>query len=168
MNSRTAIKLKEHIVDIADIKVSNNPGEVLVTFALGSCLGIAVYDPGVKVAGLAHIMLPDSAIEDGNTSTNLNKYIDTGVPVLYKKMYTLGAKKERIKNAIIGGSKIMDDQNFFNIGNKNYAALRKVFWKNNVLIHKKHVGGRINRTVRIEVATGKITLKLSSGETIQL
>lgn len=62
----------------------------------------------------------------------------------------------------------MDDNNYFNIGKRNFTALRKMFWKNNVLIHKKHVGGRDNRSVRLDVGTGKVTVKISSGETIEL
>ena len=83
-------------------------------------------------------------------------------------MYEMGAQKKRIENAVIGGSQIMDDSGFFNIGKRNYAALRKLFWKNNVLINKQHVGGRINRTVKMEIATGRISVKLSSGETVEL
>lgn len=157
------------VIDIADMKVSGNTDEVLVTYALGSCLGIALYDPVKKIAGLAHVMLPEASLENGVSKVkNPLKYVDTGVPRLYRKMYEAGAQKQRIQNAIVGGSQIMDDSGFFNIGKRNYAALRKIFWKNNVLINKKHVGGRINRTVRLDVATGNLFLKLSTGETIQL
>lgn len=160
---------KNVVIDIADMKVSNNPEDILVTYALGSCIGVALYDPVVKVGGLVHVMLPESNLENGTGGVkNPYKYVDTGVPSLYKKMYEMGAQKKRIENAVIGGSQIMDDSGFFNIGKRNYAALRKLFWKNNVLINKQHVGGRINRTVKMEVATGRIFVKLSSGETIEL
>ncbi|MBD3275077.1 MAG: chemotaxis protein CheD [Candidatus Marinimicrobia bacterium] len=160
---------KNVVIDIADMKVSNNPEDILVTYALGSCIGVALYDPVVKVGGLVHVMLPESNLENGTGGVkNPYKYIDTGVPRLYKKMYEMGAQKKRIENAVIGGSQIMDDSGFFNIGKRNYAALRKLFWKNNVLINRQHVGGRINRTVKMEVATGRILVKLSSGETIEL
>lgn len=160
---------KNVVIDIADMKVSNDPEDVLVTYALGSCIGVALYDPVVKIGGLVHVMLPESNLENGTGGVkNPYKYIDTGVPRLYKKMYEMGGQKNRIQNAVIGGSQIMDDSGFFNIGKRNYAALRKLFWKNNVLINKQHVGGRINRTVKMEVATGRIFIKLSSGETIEL
>jgi chemotaxis protein CheD len=160
---------KNVVIDIADMKVSKNPEDILVTYALGSCIGVALYDPVVKVGGLVHVMLPESNLENGKGGVkNPYKYIDTGVPRLYKKMYEMGAQKKRIENAVIGGSQIMDDSGFFNIGKRNYAALRKLFWKNNVLINRQHVGGRINRTVKMEVATGRIHVKLSSGETIEL
>jgi len=165
----TIQKTHNVVVDIAEMKISNNPGDMLVTYALGSCLGIALYDSVSRVAGLAHIMLPESSI-DSKMGKDFNplKYVDTGIPALYKKMYSKGAEKHRIKNAIIGGAQIMDDNGFFNIGKRNYTALRKIFWRNNVLIDKEHVGGRINRTVRLEVRTGNIYVKLSSGGTIQL
>lgn len=157
------------VVGIASLEVSNDPETVLVTHALGSCLGIVVYDPVIRVGGLAHVMLPDFGIEsNGKGRNNPAKYINTGVPLLYKKMYELGAQKQRIRNAVIGGAQIVDDNNYFNIGKRNFTALRKMFWKNNVLIHKKHVGGRDNRSVRLDVGTGKVTVKISSGETIEL
>jgi len=160
---------KNVVIDMADMKVSNNPEDILVTYALGSCIGVALYAPVVTVGGLVHVMLPESNLENGTGGVkNPYKYVDTGVPSLYKKMYELGAQKKRIENAVIGGSQILDDSGFFNIGKRNYAALRKLFWKNNVLINKQHVGGRINRTVKMEVATGKIFIKLSSGGTIEL
>jgi len=157
------------IIGVASLEVSNDPETVLVTYALGSCLGIAVYDPVVRVGGLAHVMLPDSEIENRGTAiNNPAKYINTGVPLLYKKMYDLGAQKQRIRNAVVGGAQVVDDNNYFNIGKRNFTALRKMYWKNNVLIHKKHVGGRVNRTVRLQVSTGKITLKIGSGEILEL
>lgn len=156
------------VVDIANMAVSKSPDDILVTYALGSCLGIALYDPVAKVGGLAHVMLPDSSLENGTPAFNPLKYVDTGIPMLYKEMYRHGAQKNRIQNAVIGGAQIMDDNNYFNIGARNFAAVRKIFWRNNVLINKKHVGDRINRTVRLEIATGEILVKLSSGSTILL
>jgi len=156
------------IVDIAGIEVSRNPSDILVTYALGSCLGVALYDPVARVGGLGHFMLPESNVENGSTTMNPLKYVNSGVPILYKTMYKYGARKENIQNAIIGGSKIMYDNGFFDIGRKNYAALRKIFWKNNILINKKHVGGNVNRTVQLEVATGEVTVRLSTGEKIRL
>ncbi len=156
------------IVDIAGMAVSPNPDDVLITYALGSCLGIVLYDPVIKVGGLAHVMLPDSSLENGSTDFNRLKYIDTGVPMLFKEMYRYNAQKHRIRNAIIGGAQIMDQDKYFNIGERNIAALRKLFWRNNVLINKKHIGDRMNRTVRLEVGTGNIYVKESTGNTILL
>jgi len=156
------------VVDIADMAVSRNPDDVLITYALGSCLGIALYDPVAQVGGLIHVMLPDSSIENGRASYNPLKFVDTGVPLLYKKMYEYNAEKKRIRNAIVGGAQIMDDNKYFNIGERNFAAVRKLFWRNNVLVNKKHVGDRINRTVKLEIKTGKMYVKLSTGKTIVL
>jgi len=156
------------VVDIADMQISDNPQDVLVTYALGSCLGVVLYDPVVRIGGLVHLMLPDSSIESNIDRFNPAKFVNTGVPALFKKMYNYGAKKERIWNAVVGGAQIMDDNGFFNIGKRNYAALRKLYWRNNVLIDKEHVGDRINRTIRLEIRTGNVYVKLSSGETILL
>ncbi|HKJ67049.1 MAG TPA: chemotaxis protein CheD [bacterium] len=156
------------IVDIASMAVSPHPDDVLITYALGSCLGIVLYDPVVRVGGLAHIMLPDSSLENGSVTFNRLKYIDTGVPLLFKEMYRYKAQKYRIRNAIIGGARFMEQDSYFNIGERNIAALRKLFWRNNVLIDKKHIGDRINRTIRLEVSTGNIYVKESTENTILL
>ncbi len=156
------------VVEIAGIRVSGDPADVLVTYALGSCLGVVLYDPVQRIGGLGHFMLPDSRIENGSIRNNPRKYVNSGVPLLYNEMYRLGARRNDIRNAVIGGANIMDENEFFNIGRKNITALRKLFWRNNVLIDKQHLGGSMNRTVRLAVGTGTISVKLSTGESIRL
>ena len=90
-------------------------------------------------------------------------FADTGIPRLFKTAYKMGAKKQRITVYVAGGAEILDQKGTFNIGKRNYMALKKMFFKNNVIIDKQHVGGNVNRTVRIEIATGDIFLK-TSGE----
>ena len=151
----------KQIVGVADMKVSNNVNESLVTYSLGSCIGLVIYDPSVKVGGMLHYMLPDSSIDASKAQANPFMFADTGIPLLFKQSYTLGAKKQRIKIFIAGGAEILDQKGFFNIGKRNYTALKKIFFRNNVLIDKQEVGGNVNRTVRLDVATGEIFMKTS-------
>lgn len=151
------------IVGVADMKVSQQPGSMLITYSLGSCIGVAVYDPVARVGGLLHFMLPESQIDPEKARRNPWMFADTGIPLLFKEVYKYGAEKGRLIVKVAGGSQIMDDKGFFNIGKRNYAAMRKIFWRNNVLIKAEAVGGMNNRTVRLEMATGKVWLK-SSGE----
>ncbi len=151
----------KQIVGVADMKVSNDLKDSIVTYSLGSCIGLVIYDPHVKVGGILHYMLPDSSIDKSKAQANPFMFADTAIPRLFKKTYTLGAKKQRMKIYIAGGAEILDQNGFFNIGKRNYVALKKMFFKNNVLIHQQHVGGTVNRTIRLEIATGDIYVKTS-------
>lgn len=86
---------------------------------------------------------------------------DTGIPLLFKETYKLGAKKSRLKVIVVGGSQILDQKGFFNIGKRNYLILRKLFWKNNMLAGFEDVGGNVNRTLKLEVESGQAWLKVS-------
>ena len=155
----------KQIVGVADMKVSNNPGESIITYSLGSCIGLVIYDPAVKVGGILHYMLPDSSIDKQKAAARPYMFADSGIPRLFKTAYQLGAAKQRMKVYVAGGAEILDQQGFFNIGKRNYMALKKMFFKNKVMISSQDVGGNVNRTVRIEIATGDIYVKTSgSGE----
>jgi chemotaxis protein CheD len=155
----------KQIVGVADMKVSNNPGESIITYSLGSCIGLVIYDPVVKVGGMLHYMLPDSSIDKNKAAARPYMFADSGIPRLFKSAYQLGAAKQRMKVYVAGGAEILDQQGFFNIGKRNYMALKKLFFKNKVMISQQDVGGNVNRTVRIEIATGDIYVKTSgSGE----
>ncbi len=156
------------IVGISDIKISNNPNETIVTYALGSCIGIVVYDPVAKVGGMLHYMLPDSTLDAKKARDNPAMFADTGIPSLFKACYSLGAEKKRMIVKVAGGASILDDTNFFRIGQKNIMAMRKIFWKNNVMINAEDTGANHNRTVRLEMASGKTYVKTSGGEMKEL
>lgn len=152
------------VVDIADMAVTRKPGTTLVTYSLGSCIGLAIWDPVAKVGGMLHYMLPDSKVSPDKAKTTPAMFCDTGVPRLFKAAYELGAKKRRLVIKVAGGSQLLDDNGTFNIGKRNYLALRKIFWKNGVMIDSEDVGGSVSRTLRLEVDTGNVTLKMRSGE----
>jgi chemotaxis protein CheD len=148
-------------VGVADMKVSNDPEAVLATYSLGSCIGIAIYDAVARVGGLLHYMLPESTLDPEKAKKNPCIFADTGIPALFKAAYKLGAKKQRIKVVIAGGSQILDQKGFFNIGKRNETAVRKMFHRNNVIIDYTDVGGVVNRTVKLAVDNGDVWLKVS-------
>ena len=156
------------VVGISDLKVSNNPADSMITYALGSCIGVAVYDPVAKVGGLLHFMLPDSTLDAGKAKDTPAMFADTGIPLLFKSCYKLGADKKRMVVKVAGGASILDESNFFRIGQKNIMAMRKLFWNNNVLIDAEDTGKNINRTVRINLSTGKVTIKRAGGQMEEL
>lgn len=160
--------MSDLIVGISDIKVSNNIQDMLVTYALGSCIGIVVFDPIAKVGGMLHYMLPDSNLDQNKAKENPAMFADTGIPLLFKNCYKLGAEKKRMFVNVAGGASILDDTNYFRIGQKNIMAMRKIFWKNNVMIDKEDTGANYNRTLRLEMSTGKVFVRSSGGEMKEL
>lgn len=149
------------VVGVADMKVSNNSEDVLVTYSLGSCIGLAVFDPIANVGGLLHYMLPESSLDGNKAKKNPCMFGDTGIPTLFKTTYQLGAKKNRLKVVVVGGAQILDQKGLFNIGKRNHTILRKMFWKNNVMIDFEDVGGSCNRTLKLAMNTGEVWLKVS-------
>lgn len=160
--------MSEIVVGISDVKVSNNPGDVLVTYALGSCIGVAVFDPVAKVGGLLHFMLPDSSLDANKAKVMPAMFADTGIILLFKSCYALGAEKKRMIVKVAGGANILDDTNYFRIGQKNITAMRKIFWRNNVLIDREDTGENFNRTMRIDLSDGRCVLKSSNGTVKEL
>lgn len=159
--------MSQQIVDIADLAVTDDPQETLVTHSLGSCIGIAIWDPEAQVGGMLHYMLPASSISPDKAKANPAMFADTGVPALFRAAYELGASKKRIIVKVAGGSSLLDDKGTFNIGKRNYIALRKIFWKNGVLIESEDVGGSHSRTLRLAVGNGRVSVK-KRGEEVDL
>jgi chemotaxis protein CheD len=147
-------------VGIADMKVSADRSDIIVTHALGSCLGIIVYDPQVRVAGMLHAMLPDSTQSPERAKENPYSFIDTGVPLLFRAAYALGAVKGRVLLTVVGGASMKtathEGEDVFQIGRRNITALRKLLWKNGVLVHKRLVGGTTSRTLQVAVEDGSV------------
>ncbi|KMY65647.1 chemotaxis protein CheD [Desulfocarbo indianensis] len=152
------------IIGVGDLAVSNKRGAELVTYSLGSCIGVIIHDAAACVGGLLHLMLPDSNLNPERARNQPGVFADTGLPLLFKKAYQLGAKKGRLRVVVVGGSQVMDASGHFNIGKRNYAMVRKIFWRNNVLIDKEDVGGNVNRTVGLEVGNGRLWVKTNGAE----
>ncbi len=163
MPSPTLIAGFEHkvVVGIAEMAASNNPNVILTTYSLGSCLGIAIYDPVVHAAGLLHIMLPDSSIDPAKGAVKPCMFVDTGIPALFRACYQFGAQKQRMIISVAGGGQIMDDSGYFNIGKRNHEALTRLLSEHGLRVAAEQVGGAVNRTMYVSVATGDVRLKVS-------
>lgn len=160
--------MSDLVVGISDLKVSSNPADSMITYALGSCIAVAVYDPAAKVGGLLHYMLPDSTLDAARAKETPAMFADTGIPLLFKSCYRMGADKKRMVVKVAGGASILDESNFFRIGQKNIMAMRKLFWSNNVLIDAEDTGKNVNRTIRLDMSTGKVTVKRAGGQPEEL
>lgn len=153
------------VVDISDAKVSDDADDVLVTYALGSCIAVILFDPVRRVGGMIHYMLPLSQTSPEKARTRPAMFADTGVPMLFKQMYEHGCMKQNIVVKVAGGGKLYEDNGTFDIGRRNYTILRKLFWKSEVLITAEDVGGNLSRTVRLFVASGRVLVRSQGAET---
>lgn len=154
-------------VDIADLQVTNDPNSILVTYALGSCIAVIIHDPVLSIGGMIHYMLPLSKASPEKAAKKPAMFADTGIPLLFESMYELGSVKESLVVRVAGGGSLYDDKGMFNIGKRNYTVMRKMFWKNDIIITAEDVGGERSRTAKLHVGTGIVTVK-SKGEEFQL
>ena len=150
-------------VGISDLKLALPP-DTLITYALGSCVGICLLDPTAKVGGLSHIMLPSSA--NSPNDKNVMKFADTAIPSLIKKMEQKGSSRARIKAKIAGGAQMFgtpssgDPANeMWQIGQRNVAAVTTMLQRLNIPIIAKDVLANYGRTVLFDPATGIMTVK---------
>jgi chemotaxis protein CheD len=150
---------KNVTVDISDAKVSADPVDVLVTYSLGSCIGVSLYDPVAKIGGMLHCLLPEFT-GSANDSGNCFKFADTGVKRLLEKIISMGAVKRRLQVKIAGGAKRLKGvSDRFDIGKRNYLAVRKILWKNAMMIKAEDVGGTIPRTMYLDIADGGVMIR---------
>jgi chemotaxis protein CheD len=147
------------IVGVADCQLSDDSQNVLTTCALGSCIGIAIYDPVAKVGGILHFMLPESSKNALDAGKSPYMFADTGIPLLFQEAYKKGADKKRLRVRVAGGARLLDENGVFNIGQRNCLAMRKVFWKGGVMVHGEETGGKVARTMRLEMESGRVCLQ---------
>lgn len=149
------------VIGVSDMQVSVDPEAVLATYSLGSCIGVAVFDPWAQVGGLLHFMLPDAELNPEKAAKNPFMFCDTAIPALFKAAYALGAQKRRMKIAIVGGANILDQNGFFNIGKRNLMATRRMFNRNNAVIDHQEVGGSSNRSMFLTIGSGTLRIKVA-------
>lgn len=152
------------VVGVADCRISNEPGSSLITYALGSCIAVAIHDPVSLVGGLLHLMLPESGLDKAKAEKNPYMFADTGVPLLFRQAYRAGADKKRLVVRMAGGAQVMDAAGMFNIGKRNCLAVRKILWQAGVMISSEAVGGADARTVRLEIGSGRFLLRNPGGQ----
>ncbi|MBW6408601.1 chemotaxis protein CheD [Clostridium weizhouense] len=147
-------------VGIADLNLVFSPGKIM-TIGLGSCIGIALYDKNMKLAGLSHIMLPDST--QFKNVTNPMKFADLAIPLLIKKMEDKGCKRRNLVAKIAGGASMFnfsDKSMVGDIGKRNAEAVKKSLSDIRIPIIAEQVGGNKGRTMIVDASDGKVTLKI--------
>lgn len=153
-------------IGIADVAVTQDPTAKLITYALGSCIGVSLYDPVARVGGMLHFMLPNAKTNEAKAAEKPGMFGDLGIPLLFKAAYDLGARKERLVVCAAGGAEVIDDDGQFRVGSRNRTILRKLFWKNNILLAADDTGGSISRTMSMSLADGAVTIRTKGTERV--
>lgn len=163
--SIAALFAQRVVVGVGDMSVSNIPSFTLSTYALGSCVGVAAYDPVAKAGGLLHIMLPESKISADKAQRQPAMFADTGLPLLFRSMLGLrGVDLGRLRILLAGGSCVLCQADAFKIGERNIRATNEYLAKNNFHVRYTSLGGNTNRTLHLDIGTGQVKLKMPQGD----
>jgi chemotaxis protein CheD len=146
-------------VRMGEIAVSRDPGEELVAVGLGSCIGLAIVDRQAGVAGLAHIVLPESA----PATPTRGRFADTAVPEMVARLKAAGAIERRFETTIAGGARMFETGPGLDIGARNADAVRRALAAARISIRAADTGGSRGRTVRVDVGTGVVTCRVAGG-----
>jgi chemotaxis protein CheD len=150
-------------VMISDRVISQNPSDVLITYALGSCLGLTIYDPELKIGAMAHFMLPNSTLDPIKSKAKPFMFVDSGLTIIMQELLNLGCAKKRLIVKASGCAQAMDKKEIFNIGKRNFSLLRKFLWKNSMVLDSFDTGGDQTRTMILHISDGKTVVKTNEG-----
>lgn len=143
------------VVGISEFRCSSDADASIVTYALGSCIGVGAYDTAAGVGGLLHFLLPDSRQDPSRAEAQPASYADTGIPLLLRAMERMGADRRRMRVRLAGGAQILNDQAQLAVGKRNYLAARKLLWQLGVMVEMEAVGGTVSRNLGLAVGTGE-------------
>jgi chemotaxis protein CheD len=148
------------MVRMGELAISDTPGDVLVSLGLGSCIGLALVDKRAGVAGLAHIVLPETA---GNPRPEaMNKFADHAVPALVDGMVERGASRVFMQAALVGGASMFAAAGL-EVGQRNAVAVRELVAARRLNVVAEAVGGSRGRTVKVDVASGSVSVREAGG-----
>jgi chemotaxis protein CheD len=159
---------KTLVVGVADMIASNDTTAMIVTHSLGSCVGLVVYDAACRVGGMLHLMLPDSTINRAKAAQTPCMFVDTGVPELFNAVYELGGVKSRLIVKMAGGARFLDEKGIWNIGQRNVRAVEEILVRNSIRVRSFDVGGLSARTLRLDLATGCVTVQTAGQKPYEL
>lgn len=157
--------MSQIIVGIADIKSGGRKDE-LVTYALGSCVGICMYDEKIKIGGLLHAMLPDAFESENVHDTNIERYVNTGIERLVRTVCVHGADRRGLRAKIVGGAN-MFGFDFANkdmdIGTQNVIQSKRILAQMGIPVVAQMTGGTVGRTIKFEIDSAKVYVNATDG-----
>jgi chemotaxis protein CheD len=156
----------ETMVRMGELAVSSVPGDVLVSLGLGSCIGLALVDRRMGIAGLAHIVLPES---QGRGQGNPRKFADLAVPEMLSELDALGARRMRLEAILVGGASMFAVASTnLEVGQRNEAAVLELLMKERIPVVASATGGSRGRTIRVDVASSAVTVREAGSKEAEL
>jgi chemotaxis protein CheD len=152
------------MVRMGELAVSDRRGHELVALGLGSCIGLALLDRRRGAAGLAHVVLPQSP--DGHDASM--KFADHAVPALVDRLVALGARRVRLEAVLVGGASMFAASPALEVGSRNDAAVREQLAGLRIPVLAAATGGKRGRTVRVDVATTRVSYREAGGQDAEL
>jgi len=149
-----------HVVGISDCRIAKDPADTVVTYALGSCVGLTFYDPLATVGGILHIMLPDSGLRTRSREFNPYMYADTGISAFLRSAIDLGARKSQLVAKVSGGSNMLRHSAVLDIGKRNAEAVLNILAREGIPIAGKSLGGTVGRSMQLQLKDGSVTVRL--------
>lgn len=154
------------VVGVADMAVARETQGQIVTYALGSCIGLTAFDPVAKIGGLLHFMLPQPAEHGDPKVLKPYMYATTGIPLMFRKLAEAGARKDRLIVCAAGGAEIINDAGVFAIGKRNRTILRKIFWKDGTILSAEDTGGSLARTMCLNLGNGEVRIRTRDNDSL--
>jgi chemotaxis protein CheD len=152
------------VIGVSDANVSNNPEDILETYSLGSCIGVCLYDPTTTIGGMLHYQLPNSTMNPNRAKQNPLMFADTGMQLVFDKLLKMGINKKRTQVKIAGGAAMDSGPNGFDIGKRNYLAIKKILWQHRMFIDAEDIGGSSPRNMYLDIADGTVRIKVDDSE----
>ncbi len=149
-----------HVVGISDCKTSSDPSDSVVTYGLGSCVGVVLYDARAAIGGMAHVMLPDSRWRRGARDSNPHMCADTAVPALLGAVTSLGAAREHLVAKLAGGANMLVRSALFDIGARNAGALLALLRRENIPVAGASLGGSVGRSMQFRLHDGLVRVQV--------
>jgi chemotaxis protein CheD len=152
-----ALIYRKVVIGIGEFAVSDRPGDVIVTHALGSCIAVCLYDPVSSVGGMLHFLLPEASINPDRAKQQPAVFADTGIPLLFQAAFERGLKKQRAIVHLVGGAEMTQSAAAaFGTGRRNVLAAKNLLWRNGVFVAGLEVGGTGARTLHLSVSNGRL------------
>jgi chemotaxis protein CheD len=156
-----------HAVGISECKFSSDPTDSIVTYALGSCVGLVLYDAPARIGGLLHIMLPDSRFRSSSREFNPCMYADTGFYTLIQELLSIGASKHSLVAKVAGGANMLRHSSLLDIGQRNSEAILRLAGKEHIPVLGTSLGGSVGRSMHVRLDDGATRVRLlGQGEEI--
>jgi len=160
------IIMKQKVVDIADMALSDSEAEILITYSLGSCLGVTAFDPQIGIGGMIHSMLPVAQLDPEKAKRSPAMFVDTGVPALFNRLFNAGARKQNLMVTLTGAARVLKGYGKFRIGERNLEVCQNILSKNGIPVCVNDTGGEESRTIALNVRNGIFTIRCGGKDTV--